>query len=70
MLKIAMLKYHFRSANRDTFAAVGAFVLKHYVSAVATSDYGVFRTGFQAFAALSANPGLILTRLRESGFYS
>ncbi len=70
MVQIPMLKYHFGRADRDTLAAVIAFIFVYNIGAVITPDDGIFRAGLKAFAALGADPGLELARLRETGFYS
>jgi hypothetical protein len=70
MVQIPMLEYHFRRTNRNTLAAVVAFILENNISAVITPDDGVFRASLKALATLSADPGLELARLGETGFYS
>lgn len=61
-----MLEYHLRHTDFDTFAAVGAFIFEHNISAVVTPDNCALWAGFQAFTALSTNMRFKQSRLRET----
>jgi hypothetical protein len=70
MIQIAMLKDNLGRADRNTIAAVVAFILQDDICPVISSDDGILRACLQAFAALSADPGLVLTRLRKASLNS
>lgn len=72
---IRMLNYHTRFADRDTFAAIGAFVSQDNISAVIPAINSPLGADLQTFPALRADSGFVNARLRKmclnfhSGFF-
>ena len=62
---VTVLEYHTGFADRDTFAAIGAFFREHDIGTIITAFDGALRTNLHTLAALHANPGLVYSRLRE-----
>ena len=65
VVQIAMLEYHAGFADRDTFAAIRAFLYKHNVGTVTATVDGALGANLHTLAALRADPGLVYPRLRE-----
>jgi len=64
---VAMLEYHAEFAGRDAFPAISASIYKHYIGAIVATVDSFFGADFHTFAALRADSGFVLARLREMG---
>jgi hypothetical protein len=62
---VAMLEYHAGFADRDTFAAIGAFFRNNDIGTVIATVDGLLGANFNTLAALRADPGPVCPRLRE-----
>ena len=62
---VTVLEYDTGFADRDTFAAIGAFFCEHDIGAVIATVDSALGANLHALAALHADPGLVDARLRE-----
>jgi hypothetical protein len=70
MVQVAMLEYHTRFADRDTFAAIRAFFYEHDIGTVIATVDGALGANLHTLTTLGADLGLVYPRLWEMCFDS
>jgi hypothetical protein len=67
---VRMLENNSHRTGGNAYSAIGAFILINNVGAGSHAADSILRTDLGAFAALRANKGTVLSRVRELRFYS